>query len=348
MRKQVVVIAFIVLVLSGALAWRVSAESAYKHAPSGGSALVEGVQSFISSRTGGRLTEVTVQEGERVKKDQVVARLDCIEQSAVLEAAHAKVRAAEAAVAAASAGKSGAKSQVGIAVAQISAARAAERALAAQRSLTGKNTKRASELHDTGAISTALFDEAETHLEAVEEQRRAAEANITTARARAMAASSGVEAADAQIEQARAAAIAAQADVKRAELAVAECTIIAPSDGVITARLLEPGSVAGPGSRVLTLVNTTTARVIFFLPNAELGRAKLGSPAQVHVDAFPDRTFEGTVRRIAAEAEFTPRNVQTREDRDRLVYAVEVHVDNPDGTLRAGMPAEVVLPGTER
>ncbi len=112
--------------------------------------------------------------------------------------------------------------------------------------------------------------------------------------------------------------------------------------------MLEPGSVAGPGSRVLTLVNTSTARVIFFLPNAELGRAKLGATAQVHVDAFPDRTFEGTVRRIAAEAEFTPRNVQTREDRDRLVYAVEVHVDNPDGTLRAGMPAEVVLPGTER
>lgn len=348
MRKQVVVIAFIVLLLSGALAWRVSAESAYKHAPSGSSATVEGVQTFVSSRTGGRLTEVLVQEGDRVKKDQVVARLDCVEQTAMLEAAIAQVRAAEATVEAAKAGKSGAKNQVGVAVAQISAARAAERALAAQRDLTDKNKKRASELHDTGAISASVFDEAETRLEAIEEQQNAAKANINTARAQAMAANSSVNAADAQVARAAAAVLAAEADRKRAELAVAECTLTAPRDGHITARLLEPGAVVGPGTRVLTLVDTSTARVIFFLPNAELGRTSLGAPAEVHVDAFPDRMFHGTVRHIAAEAEFTPRNVQTREDRDRLVYAVEVHVENADGTLRAGMPADVVLPGTER
>lgn len=348
MRIQVVVIAFIVLLLSGALAWRVSAEGAYEHAPSGGSAIVEGVQTFVTVRTGGRLVEVLAQEGDGVKKGQVVARLDCVEQTAMLEAAVAQVKAAQATVEAAAAGKSGAKGQVGVAVAQISAARAAERALVAQRDLTDKNKKRASELHDTGAISTAVFDEADTRLEAVEQQRLAAEANVQTARARAAAASSSVKAAEAQIERARAALLAAKADVKRAELAVAECTLSAPRDGTITARLLEPGAVVGPGTRVLTLVDTSTARVIFFLPNAELGRAKIGAPALVHVDAYPDRTFEGTVRRIAAEAEFTPRNVQTREDRDRLVYAVEVHVENEDGSLRAGMPGEVVLPGTER
>ena len=65
-------------------------------------------------------------------------------------------------------------------------------------------------------------------------------------------------------------------------------------------------------------------------------------------DAYPGETFEGRVSTVALEAEFTPRNVQTREDRDRLVYAVEIHVDNADGILRAGMPAEVALPGTER
>jgi HlyD family secretion protein len=310
--------------------------------------VVEGVQTFVSARTGGRLTEVLVQEGDKVKKGQVLAHLDCVEQQAVLKAALAKVRASEAAVAAAEAGRDGAKGTVSIAVSQISAAQAAERALAAQKNLTDKNKKRAEDLHDTGAISASVFDEAETRLEAAEEQRRAADANVRTARAQAFAAQSGVAAAVAQIESARAATIAAKADVERAELAVGECTLIAPRDGSITARLLEPGSVVGPGSRVLTLVDTHIARVIFFLPNAELGRAQLGAAAHVHVDAFPDRVFEGKVSHIAAEAEFTPRNVQTREDRDRLVYAVEIHVDNTDGTLRAGMPADVALPGTER
>ena len=71
-------------------------------------------------------------------------------------------------------------------------------------------------------------------------------------------------------------------------------------------------------------------------------------PAELRVDAFGDRVFTGTVRRIAAEAEFTPRNVQTREDRDRLVYAVEIEVANPEGDLRAGMPGQVTIPGTGR
>jgi HlyD family secretion protein len=348
MRKQVVLISLVVIVLCGVLGWRLHAQNAYKQAPSGGSAVVEGVQTYVMVRTGGRLTEVLVEEGDAVGKGQPVARIDCVEQQAALRAALARVRSTEATEAAARAQHAGAKGTVAVAFSQISAASAAERALAAQTKLADKNKKRAEELHEGGAVATSVLDEAETRREASEEQRRAAEANAQTARAQAVAASRGVDAAAAQIESAAAAQIAARADVTRAELAVAECTLVAPRDGVVTARLLEPGSVVGPGSRVLTLVDTSTARVIFFLPNAELGRVQLGAPAQVRVDAFAGQLFAGTVRRIAAEAEFTPRNVQTREDRDRLVYAVEVHVDNAKGPLRAGMPAEVWLPGTER
>ena len=87
-------------------------------------------------------------------------------------------------------------------------------------------------------------------------------------------------------------------------------------------------------------------KAIFFVPDAELGRVSLGAPAELRVDAYVGRVFTGKVRRIASEAEFTPRDVQTREDRDRLVYAVEIEVDNADGALRAGMPGDVTLPGT--
>ncbi len=94
------------------------------------------------------------------------------------------------------------------------------------------------------------------------------------------------------------------------------------------------------------MIDLATVKATFFLPNAELARARIGAPAEVRVDTYPGRVFAGTVRHVASEAEFTPRNVQTREDRDRLVYAVEVVLENAAGELRAGMPAEVILPGT--
>jgi HlyD family secretion protein len=84
-------------------------------------------------------------------------------------------------------------------------------------------------------------------------------------------------------------------------------------------------------------------KATFYLPNAEVSAVKPGARAQVVADAWPGRVFEGTVRTVSLEAEFTPRNIQTRTDRDRLVYPIEVRVANPDGRLRAGMPVQVSL-----
>jgi HlyD family secretion protein len=85
-----------------------------------------------------------------------------------------------------------------------------------------------------------------------------------------------------------------------------------------------------------------------YVPNAELSAAAPGRQVVAVADAWPGKTFEGAIRRVSASAEFTPRNVQTREDRDRLVYAVDVVIPNPDGLLRPGMPVEISIPGTER
>ncbi|HWL88970.1 MAG TPA: HlyD family efflux transporter periplasmic adaptor subunit, partial [Polyangiaceae bacterium] len=164
----------------------------------------------------------------------------------------------------------------------------------------------------------------------------------------ARSAESAAQVARTQVEAARASVETAQAAVAQAEINVNECTVVAPQDAIVTDRLLEPGAVVGPGTRIVNSVDLSTAKLIFFLPNAELGRTRIGAHAEVHADTYPDRVFRGRVFRIASEAEFTPRNVQTREDRDRLVYAVEVHVDNADGALLAGMPADVVLPEAAR
>jgi HlyD family secretion protein len=182
----------------------------------------------------------------------------------------------------------------------------------------------------------------------VEEQMKVVAAQIEAADLGSRASASNVRVMDANVGAARAEVEVVSADVERAKLAVAECTIVAPSEGVVTSRLVEPGEVVAVGSRVLVTIDVDPARATFFLPNAELARARVGAVATVRVDAYPERTFEGVVRRVAQEAEFTPRNVQTREDRDRLVYAVEVEIANGDGALRAGMPAEVRLDGTGR
>jgi HlyD family secretion protein len=87
-------------------------------------------------------------------------------------------------------------------------------------------------------------------------------------------------------------------------------------------------------------------KATFYLPNAELAAARTGARAEVVADAWPGQTFVGTVRTVATRAEFTPRNIQTRTDRDRLVYPVEVWIANPEGKLRPGMPVQVTLPGT--
>jgi HlyD family secretion protein len=338
----------LVVGLSGLLAWRVRAQAALRHAPSGGSATIEGVDTVVASKTSGRLVEVAVDQGDKVKAGQVVARLDCADQEAARRAAEARVKAAEVQVAVAEASVAAASRGVAVASAQAEAARAQREAVAAQRANDQADTERTSRLFDAGVVNAVDLDHQRARLDVTRHQSEAAGANVELAARSIAASSASVRTAEAQVAAARAAAETAKSDLARSEVSVKDCTLVAPRDGVVTDRLLEPGAVVGPGTVVVRAVDLSTVKVVFFLPNAELGRVALDAPAEIRADAYPDRVFQGVVRRVAAEAEFTPRNVQTREDRDRLVYAVEVRAPNPDGALRAGMPAEVTIPGTGR
>jgi len=230
----------------------------------------------------------------------------------------------------------------------VQSAQAQERVLAVDRERATRDLGRASRLRAEGATSEVDLDNSTTRSRGLAEQEHVVGAGIRTALAGSSAAQAGVRTATAQIAAAAAALEVARADLQRAGLAVAECRLVAPRDGVVTERLHEPGAVLPAAARVLSIVDLSTVKVSFFVPDAEIGRVRLGAPAEVRADAFADKVFPGTVRRIASEAEFTPRDVQTREDRDRLVYAVEVEVENAAGLLRSGMPADVTLPGTGR
>jgi multidrug resistance efflux pump len=141
----------------------------------------------------------------------------------------------------------------------------------------------------------------------------------------------------------------AQAQVQVAESArallenqVAQLTLTAPADGLITTRTVEPGEIALPGAILFSLGDLDQVTLRVFIPETKIGKVQLGQTAVVTVDSL-DQYFEGVVTYIASDAEFTPQNVQMPEERVNLVFAVEINLENPDHLLKPGMPADAEI-----
>ena len=119
--------------------------------------------------------------------------------------------------------------------------------------------------------------------------------------------------------------------------------LISPIDGTILLRSTEPHEVVGPGEVILTLANLTRLEIRVYLPEIYLGRIRNGQDVKIKVDSHPDREFEGRISRISNKAEFTPRNIQTIDERIKTVYAVTVSTGDNDGVLKPGMPCDVTI-----
>lgn len=152
------------------------------------------------------------------------------------------------------------------------------------------------------------------------------------------------------VEQAKAAMLQAQDVVRQAEANLAlidtqmeKLEILAPADGVVLNRYVEPGEFVQPGAVVIELARLETLTITVYVPEDRYGQIRLGQTASVTVDSFPGETFEATVIYISDQAEFTPRNVQTIEGRSTTVYAVKLRLNDPAGKLKPGMPADVVF-----
>jgi HlyD family secretion protein len=145
-----------------------------------------------------------------------------------------------------------------------------------------------------------------------------------------------IAAVDSQVEVARAALVAL-------EIQLDKFTLQAPISGLVLERPVQVGEVALPGAPLMTLADLDRVTLTIYVPEDQLGLVRLGQPVSVAVDAYPDRTFKGTVAFISSQAEFTPKNVQTREERVNMVFAVKVKLPNPDHALKPGMPADAVL-----
>lgn len=190
----------------------------------------------------------------------------------------------------------------------------------------------------------ALADKTLERMETLVKQGNVTQQQLDEARTRRENAALQVASARHQLE-----AIDAEAKKLDASLAVfdrqiADGSITSPIDGTVLLRVVEPGEVVTPGGATLRLADLGTLELRVYLDVEDVDRVKLGQEVKVLVDALPDKPLNGKVTWVSDEAEFTPKNVQTRKARSQLVYAVKVAVANPEGALHIGMPAEIVLP----
>jgi len=379
MAKKTVLISSVVLagLLAGAgyTVWRLSG--------GGGEFVVSGIieadDVHVGSKVGGRVLKVVAREGQGVKAGEVLVLFEPEEPSASLAEAQASLRQAEARLAELTAGFRREEIDQAEASAnqyreelkqllagprpqEIDQAKANWLAAKSQYENAGRLRQRMRDLHARELIAQQDYEDARTRAEEAEQKMKAererydlllagtraeeiarARHRLAEAEARLRQLESGYR--KEEIAQARAAAEMARARVERLKTQLDETVVRAPFDAVVDVLDLEPGDMVGPGRPVATLLRPDGLWVRAYLPEEKLGFVRPGLEVKVRVDSFPGKSFPGVVRRVHRQAEFTPRNVQTQEERVLQVFQTEVVIIDPDQVLRPGMNADVIIPG---
>jgi HlyD family secretion protein len=282
----------------------------------------------LSFNNSERIAEVLVQEGERVRKGQVLARLDTRRLEPQVAQAEAQTAAQRQVVQRL---RSGSRPEE---IAQARANVDSARADAANARQQYERIKSAAEMSAGRAVRQQDVDSAKAAVQVAEAKLAVNERALELALI-------GPRKEDIAEAEARLRANEAQVALLRQQLVDAQ--LLAPMDAVVRTRILEPGDMASPQKPVFSLAITDPKWVRAYVPEPNLGRLHEGMTAAVVVDSFPERRFESWVGFISPVAEFTPKTVQTEELRTSLVYEVRVFVKDPSDELRLGMPATVYL-----
>lgn len=331
----------------------------------------------VGSKVGGRVSQVLVVEGQTVKAGDVLVKFDVAELKAQREQLLAKIAQAEAVV---SKLKNGFRVEE---VAQAEAAVEREKAVmeslkngprpqeiaqaradmaAAQADLENAELSwnRVNRLYQSGDVSKQVLDNAQTRKQAAverleslrqrvslleagtrQEDLRAAGERLRQAQENLHMMRSGARKED--IAEATARLNEAQALLEGNAVQLAEGVVTAPVASRVEVLSVRPGDLLPPNKPIAVLLEGDQLWVRVFVPEPELGRVKVGQKASVTIDTFPNRPFSGTVEQISDQAEFLPRNVQSRNERNHQVFGMKVRVDNPENIFKSGMAAEVRL-----
>lgn len=303
---------------------------------------VEATEVRLAADAGGRILELPLHEGDRVDVGALVARLDARDAMLALERARADVALAEAQLRLVQApARAEDLAQV---AAQIDTARADAAATRAELAAAEDDLQRHESLLANRSGTRKQRDDAATRREVARERVAAADARIRAAEQSLARLDAGAR--REEVEAARARVTSTSAQIATLEKLVADATLLSPAAGIVTARLAEPGEVAAPRQPLIVVTDLDRAWADLFVPEPAVPRIRTGQAATLFTDAGGPG-IEGTVEWISPKAEFTPRNVQTADERSKLVYRIRVRVDNRDGVLKSGMPVEAELVLTE-
>jgi len=332
----------------------------------------------LGSKIGGRVDRVLVREGDLVQPGQLLVRFEAPELEAEREQWQARVLGMSAALEKARSGarpeeKEAAQAGVEAAQARYECLRAGSRVeeiRQAEAELKREEATLAAAQHEVRRSSSLLVRNAGTTAEYdsthAEYERSLARVNAAKAHLDRLVAGSRKEEIDeaaAELKRARANALLLQKgnrseDIAQAEAALAEtrgklraieaqlqeACVRAAEPAVVEVLGVRKGDLVGPNQTILRVLRADDLWVKVYVPETQLGRIRLGQDVQVTIDSAPDKHLAGTIVQIAGESEFTPRNVQSVDERQHEVFAVKVRVANPDGVFKSGMAAEVILP----
>ena len=335
MKKRIIIIVFIILFVTvGLLVYFGQKNNREKGLFYSGT--IETTQANLSFQVPGRVVKVNVQEGQSVTKDQIIAELDRAEFESRYEQARANLDRAQKT-----------KQQLGT-VLDINrktlpseVARAAAAVTSARDTLKDaeKNYKRFEDLFSKGVITEKehdsmklAYDVAQSRLTESESMLKLTQGNLT----RIDAAKQDIEVASAQISS-------INASLDQASIQLDYTQLKSPMNGVITSRNVEPGETVNSGREVITISDLARVDLKIFVDETEIGKVRPGQKVDVKVDTFPGKTYTGSVSFVSPEGEFTPKIIQTKKERVKLVYLVKVSIVNPNFELKSGMPADAWL-----
>lgn len=289
------------------------------------SGFIEGKEVEISSRIQGQIKEIFVDEGDMIREREAIALIDCSDYQiqkkqveALVESASANLKIIE----------KGARSE-DLRVAEELKKQAETNLRSAERDFN-----RAKRLFDEKSITEKQWEDAKTRYEMAMANFKQAEENLKKIKRGAR---------KEEIELARAKLKEAMALLESVEKRIKECEILSPIDGIVSVKLREKGEMVGPGTPIVKILNTEKVYLYVYIPERDLGVVKVGDYAEIKVDSFPEKKFIGKIVFISSEAEFTPKQIQTEDERTKLVFRAKIELENKDGIFKIGMPADALI-----
>jgi HlyD family secretion protein len=286
---------------------------------------VEVTETNVGFKTPGRVVERLVDEGDKVKAGDLVARLDSAELTSIVNQNRASLQEATTKLAEL---KAGSRNQ------EIQQAKANLSAQEAELEKVKKDYERAEILYKNGAISASQFDAARSAYDSRAALRTNADETLSLVKEGPR--KEDITIGEHRVEQARAALAAAEQRLR-------DTTIYAPVDGIVLRKNVEPGETIASGTPIVTIGALESPWIKVYVKEDKLGLVKLGQKAKITVDTYKGKSYEGVVTYISSEAEFTPKTVQTPEERVKLVFGVKIRVKNESGELKPSMPADVKI-----